>query len=239
MDTVCPVPTAVAGHPFTLTLTGTWEEISSPHPHHNPSDAATHHALTIVRSITSTLTPTDSLFAASRINTVLGQPTDIPHIPVRIAWAHADLTCEPEALSATTRLQRTQHEEEQRQAEQDRHLGQARALQTTLMSDPSLAMAYWFATAPDTIDEKTLPRLEELHERIAAYAPQNRWVLLARILHTFIENLSDEARGHLIETAAGFTDRYGRPDTAEAIRRLNEQPDNSKAAPLAAPPPPL
>ncbi|MEU1867863.1 hypothetical protein [Streptomyces gardneri] len=224
LNTACPAPTAIAGHPFHLTLTGAWEELPSPRPHHSPADAATHHALTIARNITSTLTPADTLFAAARINTVLGQPTDIPHIPVRLTWAHVSLTCSPDALSATTRQQRIQYEEEQYQAEQTRRLSQARTLQATLMYDPSLAMAYWFATAPHTIDKETLPRLEQLHERLAAYAPQGRWALLARMLHTFTENLSDEAKNHLIGSAAALIDRYGHPDIANSIRELREQP---------------
>jgi hypothetical protein len=110
------------------------------------------------------------------------------------------------------------------------------------MSDPSLAMAYWFATAPQTIDKDTLPRLEQLHERLAAYAPQGRWALLARMLHTFTESLSDEAKNHLIDTAAALTDRYGHPNIADSIRGLSEVPNAGQAdppttQPLQSPPP--
>ncbi|MGW2272218.1 hypothetical protein [Streptomyces yangpuensis] len=209
------------GHPFTLTLSGAWEELPSPYPHHNPGAAASYHALTVVRNVTSTLTPADTVLAAARINTLLGQPSDIPGIPVRLTWAHADLTTGAEALSATTRHQRHQHEQEQRRAEQALHLETARAFQTTVMSDPSLALAYWYATAPHTVDKDTLTRLEEVHSQASAYAPQGRWALLARLLHTFTSDLTTDAKNHLINTMATLTDRYGQPDIAIEIRSLH------------------
>ncbi|MFF5931609.1 hypothetical protein [Streptomyces hydrogenans] len=216
----CPAPSVLPGHPFHLTLTGAWEEIPAPRPHHSPADAAAHHALVIARNITATLTPADTVLAAARINTVLGRPTDLPHLPIRVIWAHATLTADEEALAATLRHQRHRHETEQRQAEQSRLLAEARNLRTTLMSDPSLALAYWFAAAPHAIDENTVPRLELLHRSLAAYAPQGRWAQLARTLHTFAETLPDDAKNDLIETAAVLADRHGQHTTAEAIRNL-------------------
>ncbi|MFH8411060.1 hypothetical protein ACH4FX_40775 [Streptomyces sp. NPDC018019] len=96
------------------------------------------------------------------------------------------------------------------------------------MSDPSLALAYWYATAPHAIDEKTLPRLEQLHVQAAAYAPQGRWALLARLLHTFAEDLSEDAKNHLIDTAALLTNRYGHPDIARQIRELSSSPQTEQ-----------
>ncbi|PJI99761.1 hypothetical protein BX264_7137 [Streptomyces sp. 2333.5] len=231
IDITCPAPSATPGHPFTLTLTGTWEEIPSPRPHHTPEAAATHHALVIARNITSTLTPADSVLAAAHINTLLGRPADIPHIPVRLTWAQVSLTADTEALTAASRYERHQHEEEQRRAEQRRNLDQARALQDTVMSDPSLALAYWYATAPHAIDEKTLPRLEQLHAQAAAYAPQGRWALLARLLHTFAEDLTEDAKNHLIDTVALLTDRYGHPDIARQIRELSSSTSTENPIP--------
>ncbi|WP_241695137.1 hypothetical protein [Streptomyces sp. C] len=231
------MPNTMPGHPFTLTLTGAWEELPSPRPHRNPDAVAIHHALTIVRNITSNLTPADAVLAAARINTLLGQASDIPGIPVRLIWAHVDLTTDLEALSATTRHQRHQHEEEQRRAEQARHLETARAFQTTVMSDPSLALAYWYATAPHTIDEDTLTRLEQLHSQVAAYAPQGRWALLARLLHTFTSDLTTDAKNHLIDTMAALTDRYGQPDIASEIRTLHTPDPAEQHVPAQEPTP--
>ncbi|GAA4887793.1 hypothetical protein ACFPM3_18025 [Streptomyces coeruleoprunus] len=231
IDITCPAPSTTPGHPFTLTLAGAWEELPSPRPHHTPEATATHHALTIARNITSTHTLADSVPAAAHINTLLGRPIDIPHIPVRLTWAQVSLSADPEALTAASRHERHQREEEQRRAEQRRHLDQARALRDTLMNDPSLALAYWYATAPHTIDEKTLPRLEQLHAQAAAYAPQGRWVLLAGLLNTFAEDLTGEAKNHLIESAALLTDRYGHPDIARQIRELSSSPPAGQPVP--------
>lgn len=220
----CPAPSATPGHPFTLALAGAWEELPSPRPHHNPDAAATHHALTVARNITATLTPNDTVLAAARINTLLGHPTEIPGIPVRLTWARVTLTTTPEALSASARHQQHQHEEEQRRTEQARRINEARTLRDTLMSDPSLALAYWFATAPQTVDETTLTRLEQLHVQAAAYAPQGCWAQLARLLHAFVGDLPEDTKTHLIGTLASLTDRYGHPEIAVEIDALRQPP---------------
>ncbi|MFI1018185.1 hypothetical protein [Streptomyces sp. NPDC020965] len=220
LHTTCSAPSSTSGYPFTLTLDGAWEELPSPHPHHTPEAVAAHHALTIARNITSTHALTDITPATARVNTLLGYSTNIPNAPVRLTWAQASLTADPEAVSTIAQQQRHLHEEEQRVAKRNRCLKEARDLRDTLMSDPSLALSYWFATAPQTIDEDTLSRLEKLHSTAAAYAPQGHWAPLARMLHAFADQLPDEARLHLIDTLATLIDRYGRPDIASTIRAL-------------------
>ncbi|MFI8351425.1 hypothetical protein [Streptomyces sp. NPDC085596] len=220
LDLTCPAPSITPGYPFTLTLTGTWGELPSPRPHHNPAAAAANHALTIARNITSQYSAADAVFAAARINTHLGRPADIPHLPVRLSWAAVHLSAEADAQHAALTHQRHLGEEQQRQTEQQRRLDEARTLRDTLLTDPSLALAYWFTTAPQTTDSATLTRLEELLATTAPYAPQGLWVPLARLLHTFADHLSDEAKIHLIDTLAALTDRYGRPDITTDIRTL-------------------
>ncbi|MEV8334456.1 hypothetical protein OG275_00160 [Streptomyces niveus] len=227
LDVTCPAPSCLPGHAFTLTLTGTWEELPSPHPHHSPGAAATDHALTFARDITSGYITTESEPAAARINTLLGRPVELPHLPVRIVWATAHLTAGPEAQRAAVDQERRAHEQQQRRAEHDRRLDQAHVLRDTLMSDPSLALAYWFAAAPHTIDKNTLTRLEELFSTAAAYAPNGTWAPLARLLHTFTGQLSDDAKRHLLDTLAALTDRYGQADIAAAIRALRITPNGS------------
>jgi hypothetical protein len=220
----CPAPTVTPGHYFQLTLDGAWEELPSPTPHRTPAAAATDHALAVARNITANYLAIDTAAATARINTVLGHPSDVPHLPVRLCWATAHLTAEADDQRAVLAQQRLAHEREQRRAEQQRHLSEARALRDTLMSDPSLTLSYWFAAAPHTIDTHTLSRLEELFSTAAAYAPQGQWAPLARLLHTFAENLTEDVKDHLIDTLAAITDRYGRPDTAVAIRALRTAP---------------
>ncbi|MEU9122843.1 hypothetical protein AB0C96_23765 [Streptomyces sp. NPDC048506] len=129
-------------------------------------------------------------------------------------------------MSAAITHQRHADEQEQRRAEQSRRLADAQSLRDTLMSDPSLAMAYWFATAPQSLDSDSLSRLEQLLATAAPYAPQGRWAPLARLLHTFAERLSTDAKIHLIDTLATLTDRYGHPDITAAIQAL--RPESSE-----------
>jgi hypothetical protein len=219
------------GYTFTLTLTGAWEELPSPHPHHSPDAAAADHALTTARTITADYLATDAVPAAARINTVLGRPTDLPEAPIRLIWGHAHLTADPGTVQAARSHQRHLHELQQRHAEHTRRLDQAHTLRDTLMSDPSLALAYWFATAPQTIDTSTLTRLEGLFAQAAAYAPQGQWAPLARLLHTFADSLTDDAKNHLIDTLAALTDRYGHPDITAAIQSLRTATPTHPAQP--------
>lgn len=224
LDLACPAPTALPGHSFTLTLTGAWEELPSPRPHHSPHAAAADHALTTARTITADYLATDAVPAAARINTILGHSTDLPTLPIRLLWGHVHLAAEPGAVQAAYSHQRHLHDLQQRHTERTRRLEEARTLRDTLMSDPSLALSYWFATAPQTIDTDTLSRLESLFAQAAAYAPQGQWAPVARLLHTFAASLTDDAKNHLIGTLAALTDRYGHPDIAAAIQALRTPP---------------
>ncbi|MFC8285980.1 hypothetical protein [Streptomyces cyaneofuscatus] len=229
LNLACPAPTALSGHFFSLTLTGAWEELPSPRPHYSPEAAAAHHALSTARTITADYLPMDAVPAAARINTVLGRPTDLPQGPIRLLWSHVHLTAEPSAVQAAQAHQQDLHELQKRRAEQAYRLDQAHTLRDTLMSDPSLALSYWFATAPQTLDTSTLTQLEELFVRTAAYAPQGQWAPLARLLHTFASSLTSEAKDDLINTLAALTDRYDRPDITAAMHNARttptEQPD--------------
>ncbi|WP_329240799.1 hypothetical protein OG223_53140 [Streptomyces sp. NBC_01478] len=226
LDLACPAPTAIPGQFFALTLTGAWEELPSPRPHHSPAAVAADHVLTTARSITADYLATDAVPAAARINTLLGRPTDISHLPVRLVWSQVHLAATPEVVHAALSHQRHLHEFEQHRAEHHRRLDEARILRDTLMSDPSLALSYWFAAAPQSIDTDTLPRLEALLSTAAAYAPQGQWAPLARLLHTFAHRLTDDAKNHLIDTLAALTDRYGHPDITTAIRQARMAPES-------------
>lgn len=230
LDITCSAPSSIPGAFFTLTLTGEWEELPSPQPHHSPEATATDHALTIARNITSALPITDAVPAAARINTLLGRPTEIHHIPVRLVWAKVHLSAESNTVQAAIDHQRHLHEHELRRTEQTRRLDEARVLRDSLLSDPSLGLAYWFATAPETIDKDTLARLEELLLTASTYAPQGLWAPLARLLMEFAARLHDEDKAHLIDTLAALTDRYGQADIATAISALRPIPSSEPPA---------
>ncbi|MFD4949687.1 hypothetical protein ACFWNT_46240 [Streptomyces sp. NPDC058409] len=203
-------------------MTGVWEELSTSEPHHDPRAAATHHALTVARNITALHPLTDAVPATARINTLLGQPTDIERLPVKLAWATVQLSAEPAALHAVINEQRRHHDDELRRAQQQRRLDEAHALHDTLVTNPSLALAYWFASCPEKIDAETLTRVEQLVATAATYAPQGQWVQLARLLTNFTQRLPDDAKGHLVATMATMADRYGHPDIAASMLSLRQ-----------------
>ncbi|MFE9813227.1 hypothetical protein [Streptomyces sp. NPDC005548] len=227
----CPAPSSTPGHAFTLDLAIAWEELPSPRPHHSPDAVAADHALTAARGIAAAFPATDALPAAARINAILGRPHELLHLPIRLIWAQAHLTASPEALQAAQRHERHEGEREQNRAEQSQRMDDARILRDTLMSDPSMALAYWFATAPHTVDANTLNRLQDLFESAAAYAPQGRWAPLARALHAFADKLDEDGKIHLLDTLAGLTDRYGHPDIASTILSLRQMPSKDTRSP--------
>ncbi|MFE9868641.1 hypothetical protein ACFYPZ_39420, partial [Streptomyces sp. NPDC005506] len=99
-------------------------------------------------------------------------------------------------------------------------MDEAHALRDTLVTDPPLALAYWFAANAETIGTEALTRVEQLVATAATYAPQGQWVQLARLLTDFTRHLPDDAKSHLVATLATIADRYGEPDIAADMLSL-------------------
>ncbi|WP_128509192.1 hypothetical protein [Streptomyces inhibens] len=149
---------------------------------------------------------------------------DLPHAPVRLLWAHIQLTADPQQAARADSLLRDQHQADQH-AHQDRHrLQRAKDLRDALLSDPSLAFAYWFLDHPEAIDEETVQRVEHLITAAASYAPNTTWVQVAQILQEFVRNLPDDARQHLVTSLAHILDRDGQPERAHQIRTAGQTP---------------
>ncbi|MFG2289458.1 hypothetical protein ACGFOU_25735 [Streptomyces sp. NPDC048595] len=162
--------------------------------------------------------------AEAKTNSRLGQPVDLPDVPVRLLWAHIRLTADPQQAARADSLVRDQQQAEQR-AHQDRlRLQRAKDLREALLSDPSLAFAYWFLDHPEAIDVGTVQRVEQLITAAASYAPNTAWVQVAQILQEFVRNLSDDARQHLVTSLAHILDRYGQPERAHQMRTAGESP---------------
>jgi hypothetical protein len=111
-----------------------------------------------------------------------------------------------------------QHQAEQRARQDQLRLQRARELREALLSDPSLAFAYWFLDDPDAINDETGQRIETLVAAVASYAPSNAWVQAARILLEFVTDLSSDARQHLINGLAHIFERYGQHENARQLR---------------------
>ncbi|MFE3382684.1 hypothetical protein [Streptomyces anulatus] len=149
---------------------------------------------------------------------------DLPDAPVRLLWAHIRLTADPQQAARADSLVRDRHQAEQH-AHQDRmRLQRAKDLREALLSDPSLAFAYWFLDHPEAIDEETVQRVENLITASASYAPNTTWVQVAKILQEFVRNLPGDARQHLVTSLTHILDRYGQPERAHQMRTIGQTP---------------
>ncbi|MFB7738476.1 hypothetical protein ACFC08_29645 [Streptomyces sp. NPDC056112] len=221
LDISCPLPSNITGRNFQLHLTGQWEEILAARQHHDPHAAATHHALTAARSITMQRPLTEHPSVETHINAALGRTCELPGLPIRLLWAHAQLTATSQDLEAVLAYQRQHYEAEANDRLVQRRRQRAHELHDTLSTTPALALAHWFSDHPETLDRDTIDRLEQLVSTVTAYAPETAWVRTARLLHTFVQQLDQDARHHLIHSMAQVFTRYDRPDLADQLRAIS------------------
>nr|WP_312024608.1 PH domain-containing protein [Streptomyces sp. WAC 06783] len=224
LELCCTLPSQFPGYPFEAHLTGAWQHLPARHPHQHPQAAATDYALTVAQDVAGTTHLSWAALAEARINSRLGRPVDLPHIPVRLLWARIQLTADPQQAADADLLLRDQHRAEHH-ARQDRHrLQRALDLRDALLTDPSLAFAYWFLDHPETIDKETVNRVECLVTAAASYAPRSTWVQVAQILQEFVHALPDDARQHLITSFAHILERYGQHERAQQMRTAGLTP---------------
>ncbi|MFE1797681.1 hypothetical protein ACFW9L_16110 [Streptomyces sp. NPDC059517] len=183
----------------------------------------------MARNITEDTQLSQADLAEARTNSHLGQPVDLPTLPVRLLWARIRLTAAPQQAAHVDQLLREQHQTEHDARQDRRRLQRAKDLRDALLADPSLAFAYWFLDHPEAADEATVQHLERLITTAASYAPDNTWVHVARILQDFVSTLPGDARQHLITSLAHILDRYGQPERAHELRTAGH------AAPLSPP----
>ncbi|WP_159329849.1 hypothetical protein [Streptomyces tendae] len=217
LDTTCALPSNITGRDFQLQLTGQWEELPATRQHHDPRAAATHHVLTMARAITVQRPLTEHHAVQAHLNAVLGRPCDLPDVPVRLLWAHAQLTTDPQDLEAVLAYQRQYYEAEAHDRLVQRRRKRAQELHDALSTTPALVLAHWFSDHPETLDGDTIDHLEQLVLAVTAYAPETVWVHTAHLLQTFVQQLDRDARHHLIHSMAQVFTRYDRPDLAEQL----------------------
>lgn len=239
LDITGELPSNIPGHPFDFHLASAWEELPSARPHHDPRSAALDHALTVAANITATRPLSDHVAAQARINTLLGTPLTIPRLPVRLLWAQAQITAQPQHLAAVSAYQRQQYEEDLHDQHIRRRQQRAQDLYNALRTTPALVLAHWFTDHPDTLDQLTLDRIEHFITTTTTYAPDTAWVQVARLLQDFVCGLPADARQHLIASLAQLFDRYGHPDRAAQLRIIGGELQRPSGPDLHQRPEPL
>jgi hypothetical protein len=227
----CTLPSRMPGYCFTAHLTGEWEELPARIPHEHPNAVAIDYALSRAQEITNNRQLSQATAAEAAINSCLGQPRELAQASVRLLWARIQLNAHHQEAVHVERLLREQHQAELHAHQCRNRLQRATDLREALLSDPSLAFAYWFLDHPEAIDTETVQRIESLIAAAASYAPHNGWVQAAQILQEFVRDLSDEAREHLVTGLAHIFDRFGQPERARQLRTVGGTPLPPPASP--------
>lgn len=233
----CTLPSRTPGYHFEAHFTGAWQDLPGRHRHQNPHDAAATHVLNVAQGIAGKRQLSQEAAAQAAINSRLGQAADMPDAPVRLLWARVQLTADPHQAADINLLLRDQHQAERRARDDQHRLQRAQDLRDALLSDPSLAFAYWFLDHPEAIDTETVTRVERLVASAASYAPHNAWVQVAVLLQDFVRDLPGDAHQHLVTSLAHIFDRYGQPERAQSLRALRDEivtPQHLSSDPLSA-----
>ncbi|WP_405773650.1 hypothetical protein [Streptomyces sp. NBC_00859] len=213
------LPSNVPAHSFQADLAGRWEEIPAPRPHHDPRAAAAHHAVATARAVASQYPLTELHAAQVHLNSRLGAESDLADAPVRLLWATVHLTATDHDLAAVTALHRRMQDEALNEQVHRQRQQRAEELHQALATTPTLALTYWLTHHPDTSDD-TLKAVDRLSREITAHAPQNAWVQIARLLQTFVAELTTKQRLNLAESLTHIVIRYDQPHLAEQLRAI-------------------
>lgn len=227
-------PSISPGYHFTVHLTGAWTDPAIPTAHNNAQAIATDHALTVVQDVAARRYLTDTAAAEARINAVLREGAYSNNRPVELLWAQTQLTAAPRDIASVIRLLRDQYDAAARDQLHHERIRRAEELRDTLLSDPSLALAYWFADRPDTVSDETIKRVETLISTVVTYTPKGTWVQLAQLLTEFNRRLDADERAHLLTTLAHLANRHGHRDIAEQISAIPLPPAAAKPEDAAA-----
>ncbi|MBP0458981.1 hypothetical protein [Streptomyces montanisoli] len=224
------------GYYFQAHLTGAWQRLPAARPHQHPQAAATDYALSVAQKIAGATQLSQADLAEAQTNSHLGRPVDLPNLPVRLLWARIRLTADAQQAAHVDQLLRERHQAEHDARQDHRRLQRATDLRDALLTDPSLAFAYWFLDHPEAVDEATVQHVERLITAAASYAPGTTWVQVARILQDFVLTLPDDSRQHLITSLAHIFDRYGQPQRAQQLRTAGQtSPSSPSTAPSSGP----
>lgn len=230
------LPSNAPGYSFHADLTGRWEETPAAQHHHNPREAAAHHALETACAVAHLYPLTEHQAAQVHINSRLGIPCDLNGAPVRLLWAQVQLTVAAQDLEAVACLQRRLHDEALNEQVSRQRQHRAEELHQALSTTPTLALAYWLTHHSGTADQNTVEALGHLAREIAAYAPDTAWVKVAHLLQTFVEKLNAPERANLVASLAQIFTRYDQPQLADQLCSVAKQMNSTNSHSPSSPP---
>ncbi|MFF3672326.1 hypothetical protein [Microtetraspora malaysiensis] len=126
------------------------------------------------------------------------------------------LTVDDEVIDAAQKAEHLRREIELDELARRQARGRYDFLRDVIMANPGTAWLYSSIDLPDRIGKPPGGDYSELVRRVVEWHPKSRWVVVAQILHEFLENLSESGRRDLITVLRGAIETLG--TEAQAVR---------------------
>lgn len=150
---------------------------------------------------------------------------------VRVHRAQITLHVDEDTLETARRLERVRQEKVLDSLHQDRLRARIGFMRTEALRDPAAARLYWLLEHPNHPNpQEQAKALEELVQQVSLWDKEDRWVIIAKLLHRFIERLPESRRDRLVDQLGKIFVEYGQGDLAEQLPVPSAVPSLGPAA---------
>lgn len=138
---------------------------------------------------------------------------------ISINYARASLSVDDQTLQSVQRWKQEQEEFELQRLRQERLSAQMRFMRDEVLRDPAAARVYWLVeniSSSDVLSQQG--QLDDLVRQVNLWQPENRWTVVAQLLHEFIGQLSSSSRqDQFLRLLAGVFHEFGGTELAERL----------------------
>lgn len=198
----------------------TWNRWSSPR-------AAARLIRTICEEVSGTATVLRVSAVEDEIAHRLRQGMPIVYEGIEIVQARVFLTVDQETINAAERLERLLHEYELDELARRQAKARADFLRDVMLSDPAAARLYAMLELPPRLGGPSgQTEVDDLVRRICEWHPQSRWVVIAQVLHDFVNGLSPNGRKDLLNIMQSAISTLGSREQALRLSNAAAMPDD-------------
>lgn len=148
------------------------------------------------------------------------------HLPLRLGLAkllevRCKIWADPGSYEAATRLQAILRQAETDELLRQQAVARMKFIREQVLVDPASAQIYVLAASDGLLS--SLPTGEALNKLIndlGWYSQENQWLIVARMLHEFLKNLTPSQAGELLNALGAAADAVGENAVADKLRAL-------------------
>ncbi|BCK69647.1 hypothetical protein Srufu_036000 [Streptomyces libani subsp. rufus] len=143
---------------------------------------------------------------------------------VEVVAATASLQVEEGVSAAARRRERSRHELELDELERRQARARMEFLRDELLANPSSARLYTLLQpSPRLGGPPPSSDPEELVQKIHQWHPESRWILIAKILHTFVDRLTEDNARDLLKILRSAITALGQKQLAAEVAAIEER----------------